>query len=80
MSDNDFVQGLKLETKEGEYGEYIKGSINVESIFNNPLNNKVWLNFNIFKSKSGSWYAKIIKPKGQETVSFNKIDEDEIPF
>ena len=78
--DNDFVQGLKLETKQGDYGEYIKGSINVETIFNNPLNENKWLNFNIYKSKGGNWYAKLIKPKNQEVVKFDKPNEDEIPF
>ena len=54
MPDNDFVNGLKLETKKGKYGEYIKGSIDTENIFNNPMNGK-WLNFMMFKSKSGNW-------------------------
>lgn len=82
MPDNDFINGLKLETKQGKYGEYIKGSIDTEGIFNNPLNNGKWLNFMMFKSKSGNWYAKVSKPQGQENgiVSFNKINEDEIPF
>lgn len=77
MQDNEFVQGLKLETKTGKYGEYIKGSINVETLFNNPLNNQKWLNFMMFKSKGGKWYAVLSKPQSQ---SENKIDEDEIPF
>lgn len=78
MPDNDFVIGLKLETKQGKYGEYIKGSINTEDIFNNTLNNGKWLNFMIFKSKGGKWYAVQSKPQGQEENKM--IDEDEIPF
>lgn len=77
MPDNDYVNGLKLETKQGKYGEYIKGSINTEDIFNNPLNNGKWLNFMIFKSKGGKWYAVNSKPQGQQE---NTINEDEIPF
>ena len=77
MSDNEFVNGLKLETKQGKYGEFIKGSINTEEIFNNPLNNNKWLNFMVFKSKSGKWYAIISKPQNQQE---NIINEDEIPF
>lgn len=73
---NEFVQGLKLETKQGKYGEYIKGSINTENIFNNPINNDKWINFTMFKSKSGNWYAVQSKPQGQNKV----VDEDEIPF
>lgn len=76
MPDNDFVNGLKLETKQGKYGEYIKGSIDTENIFNNPMNGK-WLNFMMFKSKSGKWYAVQSKPQNQTT---NTIDEEEIPF
>lgn len=77
MPDNDYVNGLKLETKQGKYGEYIKGSINTEDIFNNPLNNGKWLNFMIFKSKGGNWYAVNSKPQNQQE---NTINEDEIPF
>lgn len=78
MQDNEFLQGVKLETKEGQYGEYIRGSINVETIFNNPINNNKWINFVMFKSKGGKWYAKVVKPKEQteNVVNF----EDEIPF
>ena len=76
MPDSDFVNGLKLETKQGKYGEYIKGSINTEDIFNNPLNNGKWLNFMMFKSKGGKWYAVNSKPQNQQET----INEDEIPF
>lgn len=72
----NFVNGLKLETKEGKYGEYIKGTINTEDIFNNPINNNKWLNFMMFKSKAGKWYAVQSKPQNKTNV----IDEDEIPF
>ena len=77
MPDNEFVKGLKLETKEGQYGEYIKGTINTEDIFNNPINNNKYLNFMMFKSKAGKWYAVVSKPKNQTS---NIIDEEEIPF
>ena len=77
MPENEFVNGLRLETKEGKYGEFIKGSINTEEIFNNPLNNEKWLNFMMFKSKGGKWYAVINKQQNQTT---NKIDDEEIPF
>ena len=76
MPDSDFVNGLKLETKQGKYGEYIKGSINTEDIFNNPLNNGKWLNFMMFKSKGGKWYAVNSKPQNQQET----INEDETPF
>lgn len=74
MSDNEFLKGVKLETKKGQYGEYIKGSINVETIFENPVSSEKWINFMIFKSKSGNWYAVQSKPQNKV------IDEDEIPF
>ena len=77
MPDNEFVNGLKLETKEGKYGEYIKGTINTEDIFNNPINNGKYLNFMIFKSKSGKWYAVVSKSQNQTTQT---VDENEIPF
>ena len=78
--DNDFVKGLKIETKQGKYGEYIKGSIDVENIFNNPINNNKYLNFMMFKSKAGNWYAVNSKPQTNTNVNTNTIDEDEIPF
>lgn len=83
MPDNEFVNGLRLETKEGKYGEYIKGSINIETILYNPLNNSKYVNFMIFKSKAGKWYAVINKPQNQQEniISFNNIDdEEELPF
>lgn len=82
---NEFINGLKLETKKSQYGEYIKGTINTEDIFNNPINGK-YLNFMIFKSKSGNWYAVQSKQQSQggqsnqNIVSFGKVDEEEIPF
>lgn len=90
MSD-EFVQGLRIETKKSQYGEFMKCSIDTEQIFNNPVNRERWINFNIFKSKAGNWYAKISKPQGQESatqkpqaqdnvVEFAEISEDEIPF
>ena len=85
MPNNDFVSGLKLETKEGQYGEYIKGTINTEEIFNNPINNGKYLNFMIFKSKAGKWYAVVSKSQNQNQnnnqniISFDNTDE-EIPF
>lgn len=80
MPDNDFLKGVSLETKQGQYGEYIRGSINIETIFENPINNDKWVNFMMFKSKAGKWYAVQSKPQNSQTVTFNKIDEDEIPF
>ena len=81
MPDNEFFKGLKLETKEGKYGEYIRGAIDVEAIFQNPLVNNKWANFMMFKSKAGKWYAVQSKPQSQEKeVTFSPIDEDEIPF
>ena len=77
MPDNEFVKGLKIETKEGQYGEFIKGSINTEEIFNNPLNKDKWLNFMMFKSKAGKWYAVVSKPQDKQS---NTIDSEEIPF
>ena len=77
MPDNEFVNGLKLETKEGKYGEYIKGTINTEDIFNNPINNGKYLNFMIFKSKGGRWYAVVNKPQDKQSST---IDNEEIPF
>ena len=78
MSENEFVQGLDLETKEGKYGEYIRGSINVEDIFKNPVNNNKWVNFMMFKSKAGKWYAVLPKKKTESVVSFDNVEE--IPF
>lgn len=77
MPDNKFVNGLKLETKQGKYGEYIKGTIDVEAIFNNPINNNKYLNFMVFKSKGGKWYAVQSKPQNQTD---KVIDEDNLPF
>lgn len=81
---NEFVNGLKIETKTGQYGEFMKCSINLEEIFNNPLNNDKWLNFMIFKSKAGNWYSKISKNKVQKNneniVDFNEINDEDIPF
>lgn len=83
---DDFVKGLFLETKTNQWGgEYIKASINVEKIFENPLNQQKYLNFMIFKSKSGQFYAKLSKKPEQtqqannNIVAFSQLD-DEIPF
>lgn len=55
-----FVNGIKLETKENQFGsEYIKASIDLEALKENPINNDKWINFMIFKSKSGNWYTQI---------------------
>lgn len=80
MPDNEFVKGVRLETKQGQYGEYIKGSINVEDIFCNPLNNNKWLNFMMFKSKAGNWYIVNAKPKNQPQENIVKFEQEELPF
>lgn len=80
MSDNEFLQGLRLETKEGQYGEFIKGSIDLQAIRQNPVNNDRWINFMMFKSKADKWYAVQSKPQNSQAVTFSKVDEDEIPF
>lgn len=82
MPDNDYVKGMHLETRQGQYGEYIKGSIDTEEIFNNPLNNGKWLNFMMFKSKTGKWYPVNSKPQNQQQTNnvVQFVDEDEIPF
>lgn len=79
MSDKQFLKGVRLETKQGQYGEYIKGSINIDEIYLNPVNEK-YINFLLFKSKSGKWYAELQKPREEQVVTFNKVDEEEIPF
>lgn len=85
---DDFVKGMFLETKQNQWGgEYIKASINVEKIFENPIKNEKYINFMIFKSKGGTWYTQLTRsPQGNNTgqsqniVSFAPIDEDELPF
>lgn len=76
----EFVEGIHLETKQNQWGgEYIKASIDVEKIFNNPLNKNKYLNFMIFKSKSGNWYTQLSKPQNKQEQE-NIVDFDEIPF
>ena len=68
----NFVKGIRLETKKNQYGgEYIKASINVEQIFENPVNNEKWVNFMIFKSKNGNWYTQLAKK--QEEIKDTQI-------
>ena len=60
MSDIQFVNGLRLEAKETQYGELLTGSIDVEKILNNPINNGKWVNFIIKRGKdSNKPYAVI---------------------
>lgn len=85
MPDNDFVKGVKTETKQGQYGEYIKGYIDVENIFNNPIKNNKYINFLMFKSKAGNWYMVNAKQKdtqqnNQQSNIVQFVDEDELPF
>lgn len=85
MPDNDFVKGVKVETKQSQYGEYIKGYIDVENIFNNPIKNNKYINFMMFKSKAGNWY--MVNAKQKDTQQNNQqnnivqfVDEDDLPF
>lgn len=53
----EFTKGVNLKTVETKYGEIIKVGINLDEIANNPKNGS-WVNFDIKKGKSGSYYAQ----------------------
>ena len=80
---DEYLKGVRLETKKGQYGEYIKGSIDIETLKQNPINNGKYINFVIFKSKAGNWYAKQSGNQQSENkpiVEFKEVPQEELPF
>jgi hypothetical protein len=86
MAENNvkqFVQGIKITKKDSKYGSFYKVGININDFCDkNPMNDKGWVNFNIFENKEGIPYA-VIDTYGTESnniVKIAEINEDEIPF
>ena len=94
MSDVTFVKGMNVECiKFTNGGMIFKLGINMNRFYEeNPTNDRGYLNIDIKESRSnpGNWYPVLNtykpkpKPEKIETeeniVSFDDIDEDEIPF
>lgn len=86
MSENNvkqFAQGVKITKKDSKYGSFYKVGININDFCDkNPMNDKGWVNFDIFESKEGKPYA-VIDTYGTENnniVKIAEVNEDEIPF
>ena len=86
MAENNvkqFAQGVKITKKDSKYGPFYKVGININEFCDkNPMNDKGWVNFNIFESKEGKPYA-VIDTFGTENnniVKIAEVNEDEIPF
>lgn len=86
MAENNvkqFAQGVKITKKDSKYGSFYKVGININEFCDkNPMNDKGWVNFNIFESKEGKPYA-VIDTYGTDNnniVKIAEINDDEIPF
>lgn len=86
MAENNvkqFAQGVKITKKDSKYGSFYKVGININDFCEkNPMNDKGWVNFNIFESKEGKPYA-VIDTYGTDNnniVKIAEINDDEIPF
>lgn len=85
MKENEkqFAQGVKITKKDSKYGTFYKVGINVNDFCDkNPMNERGWVNFDIFESKEGKPYA-VIDTYGTDNnniVKIAEVAEDEIPF
>ena len=69
---SEFVKGMKVKVQPTQYGGIIKLGVNMEEFKQNPINERGYVNIDIFTSKEGKKYAKINDYKGKT--------EEEIPF
>ena len=86
MAENNvkqFAQGVKITKKDSKYGTFYKVGINVNDFCDkNPMNERGWVNFDIFESKEGKPYA-VIDTYGTDNnniVKIAEVAEDEIQF
>ena len=63
--EKQFAQGVNIKSVATQYGDIIKVGINTTKIFENPISESGWLNFDIKKSKTGTYYAELQQKKEQ---------------
>lgn len=80
--DKKFIKGLNLKTVRTKYGEIIKAGLNLDEFtaYHKP-NERGWINFDILKSKTGSYYAVVNDSKKEsEDENSDSFDTEEVPF
>lgn len=64
----DYTKGIRIKTLNSRYGEFIAVGLNIEEFKNNPINERGYVNFRLYKSKAGEWYAT----NENQTVSYSE--------
>lgn len=67
MTDKQFVNGATVKKITGKYGDFYSLGINISDFCEkNPINERGWINFNLFHSKDGKPYLIISEDKIKE--------------
>lgn len=90
MTDKIFVDGLRITLKETQYGEILKLGIKSSDFMDflaKYTNDKGYCNIDLKKGKSDKWYAELntykkdsSEPTEENVMSFDDIDNEEVPF